>query len=64
MTTVFDFKKRFASEEGILQSLIACLAKDHKQLVMNSAGAIANIAIHPDSKVPIVRFGALTPLTA
>lgn len=62
VTTVYDYKLLFAQEPGLLSLLVTCLNLDNDSLAMNAAGALANIAIHPKSKVPIVDAGALARL--
>lgn len=59
LTTVFDFKKIFATQPGLLESLVACLQMEPEELITNAAGALANIAIHPESKLPIANNGSL-----
>lgn len=62
ITTVYDYKVRASEEPGLLPLLVNSLSSGNDFLCTNAAGALANIAIHPKNKQPIVEAGALPTL--
>lgn len=60
VTTVHEYKLRVARA---IPNLVRALHHENDVVVVNAAGALANIAIHPDNKIPVADAGVIPILT-